>query len=66
MIVVTPYGWPCKFEDCPPGLFVCMEGKKTDVYLKTEYGNDEGYCPSGERYHGKGMVQPIIIEEMEE
>lgn len=53
-LVLRPVGWPCALADCPPGLFVCDDV----VGLKTEYGNTEAYCDSGERFCSKDLVQP--------
>jgi hypothetical protein len=66
IIKAIPYGWACSIEDCPAGAFVPVDGVKTNICFKTEYGNNEAYNCAGEYYHGKGLVQPIIFEECEE
>lgn len=67
---LKPDGFPCKLQECPPGLFLCGE----NVCLKSEYGNNEAYCDSGEYFHGdanKGgtaqdtIVQPLVAEWVE-
>jgi len=41
-LVLIPNGWPCRLDECPPGLFV----KGETVALKTEYGRiGEGAGP---------------------
>jgi hypothetical protein len=62
MLVINPNGWPCTFIECPPGLFVV----NNDLCLKTEYGNDEAYCDSGEAFARKdAIVQPVVAEWIE-
>ena len=63
-LMIHPEGWPCKYEECRPGLFLYGGG----VGLKTEYGGD-GYCDSGEFFaKTEGEVQPVtcVWEEYEE
>ncbi len=59
---VSPVGGPCRFYDCPPGLFIYL-GKH--LAMCTEYhepdGTPEAYIiASGERYCGNvgDLVQP--------
>lgn len=68
---LVPDGWECRFDECPPGLFVCGE----HVGLKTEYG-DDAYCDSGEAWWGPtpqtkesrvaARVQPVVARWIEE
>lgn len=67
-LVLEPDGWPCTLEECPPGLFLCQK----DICFKTEYrtekGNIESYCDSGEFFWG-GCSTPddvgkIIVQPM--
>lgn len=62
---LVPEGFPVTFAECPPGFF--MQGK--DVFMKTEYGEGEAFCESGEAYWGgvttpearaKIQVQPLV------
>lgn len=46
-LVIVPNGWACRFEDCPPGLFV-IGGQ---VCFKSEYGQD-AYNSAGEAFWG--------------
>jgi len=65
-LVIKPEGWECNIEECPPGFFVY----KGELCLKTEYGDCEAYCCSGEKFVGEGggrettrnklIVQPCI------
>jgi hypothetical protein len=64
---LKPDGFPCKLKECPPGLFLCSN----EVAMKTEYGIDEAYCDSGERFWGEKnrggktedtVVQPLIAQ----
>lgn len=45
---VRPDGWECKLSECPPGFFVFHE----ELCLKTEYGTNEAFCSTGERFWG--------------
>jgi len=70
-MVVNPDGWPCTFNECPPGFFVFED----NLYLKSEYRSEDksdAYCESGEYFWGgtggdvkkRGAlkVQPVIVE----
>ncbi len=70
---LVPFGWPCKLEECPPGIFWF----NNSFGFKDEYGKAGNiFCiDSGEIFWGgtdkkqdrdKLIVQPIIIEEQEE
>lgn len=70
-LILKPFGWPTTFRDCPPGLFVFNGG----VCLKSEYGEGESFCESGEVFWGGTstpneranlVVQPVIAEWQEE
>ena len=60
-LILTPSGWPCTYEECPPGFFVFGES----VGFKSEYrgstGKIDGYNEAGEFYCGPvdGIVQPV-------
>lgn len=57
-LVMVPDGWPCAYDECRPGHFVCDE----NLGLKSEYGG-EGYCDSGEFFARKeAAVQPVIAK----
>jgi len=51
---IVPNGWPCKFRDCPAGLF--QYGDATSFHLKTEYRVDGFFeafvVASGEAFWG--------------
>lgn len=48
-IKVLPCDFPCRFVECPPGLFYFQD----DLYFKSEYGEYDGYCvSSGEKFWG--------------
>jgi len=62
-IVIKPDGWMCQLKECPPGFFM-HEGQ---LCFKTEYGQDEVYNSSGERFVVLNpMVQPIMYETEED
>ena len=58
-IILGPKGWPCSYEDCPPGLFLA----DNQICFKSEYSKDGkgvGYNSSGECYHGESdLIQPL-------
>lgn len=65
-LVIVPDGWPCRFDACPPGLFV-IDGR---VCFKSEYGQD-AFNEAGEMFWGGTgahqeraalIVQPCITE----
>lgn len=69
-----PNGWVCTLLECPPGHFMFEE----HLCFKTEYRTDNGelevFCESGEAFWGgtsnfnkrdKLIVQPVIIEKEE-
>ena len=41
-VKVVPHGWPCTFDECPPGLFATVDIRTGDVSLglMTEYTQD--------------------------
>jgi len=46
---IVPEGWPCSYEDCPPGLFM-VDGT---LCCKTEYSDQSPFvCESGEIFWG--------------
>jgi hypothetical protein len=47
-LVIKPDSWECSIKECPPGFFVF----KTELCFKTEYGEDEVFCSSGEVFWG--------------
>lgn len=47
-LIIKPKGWLCLLKDCPPGFFVYADS----LCFKTEYGQDEVYCESGEVFYG--------------
>lgn len=57
-LIITPNGWPCTLEQCPPGHFV-HDGM---LCFKTEYKTNEGkieaYCSSGEFFVGGCADEP--------
>jgi hypothetical protein len=65
---LTPYGWPCELQECPPGPFLF---KQDTLGFKNEYA-DPPYCMEcGEIFWGgatrdedrqKLIVQPLIVE----
>ncbi len=68
---LNPHGWPCKLTECPPGLFLYNDS----VCMKTEYGDIEAYCDTGEAFSGGGaepekraalIVQPLVSNWVEE
>ena len=73
-LVLEPIDWPVQFRDCRPGFFVYNKV----LCLKTEYGDNEAFIQSGERFWGgtgickedlmELLVQPVIPkwEENEE
>ena len=70
-MIVVPEGWSCEFGECRPGFFVFEE----NLFLKTEYGDNEAYCCLGEYFWGgvskkedlvKLEVQPVCTEWIEE
>jgi hypothetical protein len=65
-LVIEPDGWPCRLDECRPGLFVC-DGA---LVALSEYGqNPEGYLASSGEFFAGGvgtqdernalMVQPV-------
>lgn len=67
VLKLEPDGFPCRFEDCPPGFF--LDGD--EVCLKTEYsGPGNAYCSSGETYWGgtsdKAERDAKIIQPLKE
>ena len=63
ILVMKPYGWQCKLEECEPGFFV-VDGR---LCFKSEYsvnGKPEAYNSAGEAYHGdpEALVTPVIYE----
>lgn len=72
---LKPDGWPCKLKECPPGLFLCGETVGLKSEYKSENGNSEAFCDSGEAFWGDAnrggtaddtIVQPLIAEWIEE
>lgn len=73
MIIVAD-GWPCLYQECPPGLFVI--GEERTLCLKTEYEDYGSFCASsGEVFWGgvktkegraKLVVQPVVARWVEE
>jgi hypothetical protein len=70
-LVIVPNGWPCRLDVCPPGPFTFHD----DLCWKTEYGQDEAYCESGEVFWGGVhtkeercalIVQPCLSEWQED
>lgn len=64
-LVLLPADFELPFLNCPPGFFLCG----SYVSMKTEYGNDEAYCDSGERFCAiKSLVTPLkaVWEEYED
>lgn len=66
-INISPAGFECKIEQCPPGFFL-YQGM---IGFKSEYG--DYYCDSGEFFHGKNpdkvnsvKVIPVSIEVVED
>ena len=70
-LILSPVGWPCSFQECPPGPFLF----KNNLCHMTEYSNNEGkrdaYCETGEYFWGgtstvearsKLIVQPLVAE----
>ena len=64
-LVLEPIDWPVQLKYCRPGFFVY---NKT-LCLLTEYGYDEAFIESGERFWGGAkckedlmelLVQPVI------
>jgi len=63
---IEPNGWPCKFFECPIGLFLSED----TLCLRTEYGDDAFIIESGESFWGPApqtkksraecVVQPCI------
>jgi|WetSurSiteA1Bulk_404760.scaffolds.fasta_scaffold298351_2 hypothetical protein len=47
---IVPDGWPCRFAECPPGLFVY----NNTLCTKTDYEgmHAEAFCSSGETFWG--------------
>lgn len=73
-LIIEPNGWPCRFDECPPGFFLAGE----TLCLKSEYWNEQGaseaYVDSGEFFAGAPapverdalLVQPCIARWIEE
>jgi len=65
-LLLVPDGWPCKLKDCQPGFFVYED----QLCFKTEYGDGDIFCSSGEYFSKDGrqdlIVQPVSYEWREE
>uniref|UniRef100_A0A6M3XRQ2 Uncharacterized protein n=1 Tax=viral metagenome TaxID=1070528 RepID=A0A6M3XRQ2_9ZZZZ len=48
VLLVEPLGWPCSYEECPPGLFIFRD----TLCLMSEYGGDSYLASSGEAFWG--------------
>ena len=78
---LTPYGWTCTLEECPPGFFLWVYGGDHDcIGFKSEYPMDDGdkdhnldpnrpevFNESGEYLSGLVTdVQPLVVSWEEE
>ena len=72
---IEPKGWPCSLEDCGPGHFVKDDQLLFKSEYRTEAGQIEAFCCSGEYFSCSHMtqseraaqiVQPVelVIEEI--
>lgn len=57
-LVIKPNIWECSLKECPPGFFMF----KNDLCFKTEYGENEVYCSSGETFWGGAKTKEEIAE----
>lgn len=78
-LCLVPNGWPCRLDECPPGLFVQLAHLRDDepgVGLKTEYESAGPFVlSSGEVYWGGVstpaerdalVVMPLILRAEED
>ena len=76
-LVIVPAGWPCTFEECPPGPFIPVDAMEHLCFKSAHRMPDEGsgqpqglmafnsagefWCDTG--YDGKAtMVYPVRME----
>ena len=66
-IELVPHGHVCTLTACEPGFFL-FGG---NVFIKSEYGESDSYCESGEVFWGgvktkeernNLVVQPLVVE----
>ena len=64
-LIIDRNGFPCKLKDCPSGFFIY----KGDLCFKSNSGEDNVYCESGEVFWGCAVnkarrenlkVQPVV------
>ena len=64
-LTVEPKGWPLRYYDCPPGLFIYVD----TLCFRPEYDDDSFVVESGEAFWGgvpskearaELIVQPCI------
>lgn len=56
-LIMAPWGWPCKLNECPPGHFVYND----QLCFKSEYGEDQAYNSAGEYMADPDLtVQPVV------
>jgi len=62
-VEIEPDGWPCRYDECPAGLF---RSKSGSFALMTEYGGESYLVDSGEAFwggvSGKELRGALIVQ----
>lgn len=61
-LILEPSGWPCRYDEAPPGPFLWNDVLCFKSEYKTATGEIEGYNSSGEFLvcENQNIVQPVI------
>ena len=60
-IEIKPAGFPCKIEECPPGMFLYENQICFKSEYKTNAGEMELYCDSGEAF----VPREVLVTPLE-
>lgn len=69
-LILEPNGWECTLGECLAGLFVFDDSICFKTEYRTENGDMEVYCESGEVFIGSSnskeerdnlIVQPVVV-----